>query len=242
MLKLYGMLCEHSTQGTCIRGENFHPGPPWKHPVRFGIPDTEALQSLSPVYASLFNDTIADLQEIPGFEKSDYDYSSFEKANQMLYDSSIVAQRLLAFRPYMSSRGMELLHPTIRATFETAEANAFDAVRAYEDIFYLAQHKRDTEEQFKKIDILVVPATVCHWTASELAEDPIGRNKVMGKFTNFVNLLDLCGISVPTRTWRSVNGNTMSFGVTIIGQAGKDTEMMEMGRKIMSLASLTQDG
>ena len=63
------------------------------------------------------------------------------------------------------------------------------------------------------------------------------RNKVMGKFTSFVNLLDLCGISVPIRTWRSANNKIMSFGVTIIGQAGKDTEIMEVGRRITELLS-----
>jgi allophanate hydrolase len=59
----------------------------------------------------------------------------------------------------------------------------------------------------------------------------------MGKFTSFVNLLDLCGVSIPARTWRSANGKTMSFGVTIIGQAGKDTEILDIGKKITELLS-----
>jgi allophanate hydrolase len=209
--------------------------PPWNGPVRIGIPAAEALKCLSPVYASLFQETIAAVFSNAGFTSTEFDYNPFERANQMLYDSSIVAQRLLAFRNYTSSHGLELLHPDIKTTFETAQANSFDAVKAYEDIFQLAQHKRDAEAEFKTIDIIILPSTVCHWTMSELEEDPMERNKVMGKFTSFVNLLDLCGISVPVRTWRSANDKTMSFGVTIIGQAGKDTEIMDVGRRITEL-------
>ncbi|KAI5263822.1 hypothetical protein E4T47_08901 [Aureobasidium subglaciale] len=206
---------------------------PWSDSVRFAIPDDEDLQSLSPTYAGLFDDAVANIQQRPDFVKTNFDYSIFRKANQMLYDSSIVAQRLLAFQPYIRSEGLEKLHPAIKVTFESAAANAFDATRAYEDIFTLAHYKRLAEEEFKKIDIIIVPSTVCHWTMAELEEEPMERNKVMGQFTNFVNLLDLCAISIPAGTWKSCNGKLMSFGVTVIGQAGKDNEIMEVGRKLM---------
>ena len=208
---------------------------PWSDPIRVGVPCDEALEALSPSYAKLFRDFVANLYKGPGFAKEPFIYDSFESANQMLYDSSIVAQRLLAFEDYTSTHGWEMLHLDIKTTFESARANKFDAVKAYKDIFSLAQHKRDAEAEFMKIDILIVPSTVCHWTTSELHEDPMGRNKVLGKFTNFVNLLDLCGISVPVGSWESANGKAMSFGVTIIGQAGKDAEILAVGEKIMAL-------
>jgi len=43
----------------------------------------------------------------------------------------------------------------------------------------------------------------------------------MGKFTNFVNMLDLCAVSVPVGWWENKNGRDLPFGVTVIGQAGK---------------------
>jgi allophanate hydrolase len=208
---------------------------PWSSPIRIGVPYDETLQALSPSYARLFRDSIAVICNHHEFAREQFDYSPFESANQMLYDSSIVAQRLLAFDDYTSSHGLEMLHPDIKLTFESARANKFDAVKAYKDIFSLAQHKRDAEAKFTKIDVLIVPSTVCHWTMSELEEDRMGRNKVMGKFTNFVNFLDLCGISVPVGSWKSSNGKTMSFGITIIGQAGKDSEILAVGKKILKL-------
>lgn len=209
----------------------------WNSPIRVGVPCDEALQVLSPSYARLYHGSVARICDNPEFVKGQCDYGPFEKANQMLYDSSAVAQRLLAFEDYISSQGLELLHPDIKVTFESAQANAFDAIKAYKDIFSLAQHKRDAEVEFTKIDILIVPSTVCHWTLSELEEDRMGRNKVMGKFTNFVNLLDLCGITVPVGSWQSASNKTMSFGVTIIGQAGKDMEVLAVGKKIMEICS-----
>jgi allophanate hydrolase len=210
---------------------------PWGNPIRFGVPCTEALETLSPAYARLFRGTITALCGSADYVSKEFDYSPFESGNQMLYDSSIVAQRLLAFEDYTSSHGLEALHPAIKVTFESARANAFDAIKAYKDIFSLAHHKRNAETEFSKIDILIVPSTICHWTMAELEEDPMGRNKVMGKFTNFVNLLDLCAISVPVGTWQSVNDKNMSFGVTIVGQAGKDAEVLRAGKKVMELFS-----
>ena len=72
----------------------------------------------------------------------------------------------------------------------------------------------------------------------ELEEEPMSRNRVMGRFTNFVNLLDLCAVSVPVGWWKSKNGRDLPFGVTIIGQAGKDKDIMELGKRIMGMPKL----
>jgi allophanate hydrolase len=211
---------------------------PWHNPVRFGIPNPDALLHLSPAYAQLFQKVIADLEKVLGCINTEFDYTPFELANQMLYDSSIVSQRLLAFEPYIKSQGLESLHPAIKTTFETAIASSFSATHAYEDIFTLASHKRQAEIQFGKINALIVPSTVEHFSFAELEEEPMARNKMMGKFTNFVNLLDLCAVSVPVGWWRNQNGRDLPFGVTIIGQAGKDKEIMELGKKLMGIPRL----
>ncbi|KAL3460858.1 amidase signature domain-containing protein [Aspergillus heterothallicus] len=150
----------------------------------------------------------------------------------MLYGSSIVAQRLVAFDEYIQTHGLDKLHPVIKTIFEAS--SGFDAVRAYKDIFDLALYKRQAEQQFlQNMDVLIVPSTVTHFTVSEIDEDPIGRNKLMGSFTHFVNLLDLCAVAIPVGKWKNANGNLMPFGITLIGQAGRDEELMALGEKIM---------
>jgi allophanate hydrolase len=216
--------------------ETLPPRIPFPSTVRFGTPPADLLEVLSPAYAELFTQCIDALRSGLGWEKtSSFDYSPFQSANNMLYGSSIVSQRLVAFDAYLQTHGMEQLHPVIRSIFELS--SGFDAVRAYKDIFDLAAYRRQSALQFQKrhINVLVVPSTVTHFMVSEIDEDPIGRNKQMGSFTHFVNLLDLCAIAVPTGTWRNPKGNAMPFGVTLIAEAGRDKELMELGKRVMGL-------
>lgn len=211
---------------------------PWHNPIRFGVPPANQLGDLSPAYADLFGQGVTALENELGLTRAEFDYTLFEDANQMLYDSSIVSQRLLAFGPYTTVHGLESLHPAIKATFQAAADNNFSATRAYQDIFTLAYHKREAEIQFRNIDVLVVPSTVGHFTVAELEEEPMARNKVLGRFTNFVNLLDLCAVSVPVGSWKGKNGKELPFGVTVIGQAGKDKEVMALGERLMEMPKL----
>ncbi|KAL3478115.1 amidase signature domain-containing protein [Aspergillus californicus] len=207
--------------------------PGFPETVRFGIPPSDLLSVLSPAYTELFTQTVNGLSGPKiGFRKVDFVYKPFQAANDMLYGSSIVAQRLVAFDDYLRKHGTEQLHPVIKTIFESS--SGFDAVRAYQDIFDLALYKRQAAKQFEtSIDILIVPSTVTHFTVSEIEEDPIVRNKLMGSFTHFVNLLDLCAVAIPTGKWTNPNGNLMPFGITLIGQAGRDVELMNLGQRIV---------
>jgi len=202
--------------------------------IRFGVPPREVLGVLSPEYGRLFGEVVDGLGTKLGLVKREFEYAPFQKANDMLYGSSIVAQRLVAFDDYIAAHGLEKLHPVVRDIF--AASSGFDAVRAYKDIFALQGYRREAEKQFRDgIDVLVVPSTVTHFTVAEMEERPIERNKTLGTFTHFVNLLDLCAVQVPAGTWKNAKGNLMPFGVTLIGQAGRDEEMMELGREVMGV-------
>lgn len=212
--------------------------PVWPNPwpgarVRFGIPPHDLLDLLSPDYAALYEVVISMLKSRLGLLLSvSFDYSPFRAANDMLYGSSIVAQRLVAFDDYIGEHGLDELHPVVRDIFSAS--SGFDAVRAYQDIFALQAYRRLAEIQFRDcIDVLVVPSTVCHFTVAEMDEQPIERNRMMGTFTHFVNLLDLCAVAVPAGVWRNAKGAVMPFGVTLVGQAGRDEELMDVGRQLM---------
>ncbi|OAP57194.1 allophanate hydrolase [Fonsecaea erecta] len=211
---------------------------PWKDPIRFAIPPEDLLHDMSPAYAELFQNVVTALRSRSDWcvEAEGFDYAPFGAANQMLYDSSIVSQRLLAFEGYIKTWGLEHLHPAIQTTFRQAMDNRFSAERAYDDIFTLAGHRRQAEMQFRDhIDVLVVPSTIDHPTVAQLAEEPMARNKVLGRFTNFVNLLDLAAVSVPAGWWLNPGGKKMPFGVTVVGQAGKDRELMAFGQEVVRM-------
>ncbi|KIW19795.1 allophanate hydrolase [Exophiala spinifera] len=213
--------------------------------LRIGLPPQELLDSvLSPEYARLFERFTARLADLDIHVASEFDYAPFASANAMLYGSSIVAQRIVAFKDYLDRHGHDQLHPVIREIFESSAG--FDAVRAYQDIFDLASFRRLAAKQFRRgsgggsdgIDVLVVPSTATHPTVEEMLADPINLNKRLGSFSHFVNLLDLCAVSIPVTgaTWKSRRlGRDMPFGITLISLPGSDRRLLQLCQHLRNM-------
>ncbi|KFA71201.1 hypothetical protein S40288_03853 [Stachybotrys chartarum IBT 40288] len=212
--------------------------------VRYALPPSALVDAaLSEPYAALFNNVVRRLPSLSFLKpvkEFEFDYTPFASANAMLYGSSIVSQRIVAFKSYLDSQGRDGLHPVIRDIFGASDG--FDAVRAYEDIFTLAEYKRKAARQFRSsaspsrggIDVLIVPSTATHPTVAEILADPIELNKRLGSFTHFVNLLDLCAVAVPVGgTWTSKNGKAMPFSITLISTPGHDQDLLELGQRLM---------
>jgi allophanate hydrolase len=217
--------------------------------VRYGLPPQSLVDSaLSPPYASLFSRFLASLGKTEMILASTFDYAPFDQANNMLYGSSIVSQRIVAFKDYLDVHGFDKLNPVVKDIFEASAG--FDAVKAYEDIFTLKKYRRLAHKQFRdgpssapvdpeadeRIDVLIVPSTTTHPTVEEMLADPLALNKRLGTFTHFVNLLDLCAVSVPlTVSWKSNNGESMPFGVTLIALPGRDRDLLGLGKQLMMI-------
>ena len=56
--------------------------------------------------------------------------------------------------------------------------------------------------------------------------DPIQLNSRLGTYTNFVNLLDLCGLALPA----SMRPDGTPFGVTVLAPGGSDALLASLGR------------
>ncbi|KAI0477626.1 hypothetical protein GGR56DRAFT_638080 [Xylariaceae sp. FL0804] len=67
-------------------------------------------------------------------------YAPSDAANDLLYRSSIVAQRLEVFGAYIQEPGLDRLHPVTRAV--SSASVGYDAMRAYWGIFGLQRHRR----------------------------------------------------------------------------------------------------
>jgi allophanate hydrolase len=55
---------------------------------------------------------------------------------------------------------------------------------------------------------------------------PIALNASLGAYTNFVNLLDMAAIAVPTGQYHSGVG----FGITLMGPAGSDRSLIDLAK------------
>ncbi len=74
---------------------------------------------------------------------------------------------------------------------------------------------------------LVLPTAPFHPTIAEVALDPVGVNARLGRYTTFVNLLDLCAVSVPADP---VDG--LPFGVSFIGPAWTDVVQADLASRL----------
>jgi allophanate hydrolase len=59
---------------------------------------------------------------------------------------------------------------------------------------------------------------------AEIADEPIVRNALLGTYTNFVNLLDLCAIAVPG----GARQDGLPFGVSLVAAAGADRSLLPL--------------
>ena len=63
----------------------------------------------------------------------------------------------------------------------------------------------------------MLPTAPTIYTVEQVLADPIGLNSRLGTYTNFVNLLDLCGLAVPA----AMRPDGIPFGVTLLAPGGR---------------------
>ena len=72
-------------------------------------------------------------------------------------------------------------------------ARAPSAADAFAAFYKLEDLRRVRDHVFRQIDVLLVPTMPTVYTVEQVLADPIQLNSRLGTYTNFVNLLDLCG-------------------------------------------------
>lgn len=183
--------------------------------LRIGIPDAASIEFFGDgEQAVAFDAAVARLAEA-GAEIVAMDFTLFYDIARMLYDGVWVAERHTVIEAMMAEAPGEIL-PVIRTIAGKAEGmSATDCFRAF---YRLQELKTEALRRLTGIDLLCVPTIPTFYSLADLEADPIGPNSRLGTYTNFVNLLDLCGIAVPTG-WR---GDGRPANVTLLARAGHD--------------------
>ncbi|MEU1755151.1 allophanate hydrolase [Micromonospora matsumotoense] len=145
----------------------------------------------------------------------------FFAAGDLLYQGPWVAERLVALGEFLRTSPGSVL-PVTRAVLETGRRH--DAVDAFRGQHRLRELRARVDRLWQEIDVLVVPTVGTTFTLDEIAEDPIGRNATLGRYTQFANLLDLAAVSVP-------NGFTDAgrpASLTLVGPAFSDLTLARL--------------
>jgi allophanate hydrolase len=200
--------------------------------LRVGIPDAESLRfDGDKIQAMSFKASVAALVD-GGGEIIEIDFAPFFCVAELLYDGAWVAEREIAMANLLANTP-DAIHPVTREIVKPGlKLSAADAFRG---IYRLAEFKRTIAPVLETIDLLCVPTMPRFVTRTEIETDPIGPNALLGTYTNFVNLLDLCGLAVPT----APRSDGRPGSVTLLAKAGCDALLASVGRNIERLGGRT---
>ncbi|GLC42946.1 hypothetical protein PLESTB_000289000 [Pleodorina starrii] len=259
---------------------------------RFAVPTLEQLdwsgpggEALAAACASEFESATARLEAAGGRRVADFDFGPLMAVAAMLYGTSFVAERFSGIRAFLE-KGMPAAAATEKGSLERqsavvsderllpvtrhiiAGAGKFTATDVYDHMAQMAVLRARALDELSRVDLLLVPTALTHWTVAEVAEEEAAetpswsRNAKLGRFTNFVNLLDMCGIAVPSglvsydSAVLSENASeaerrraahlaatgptrvTLPFGVTLITKAWRDEWLWGVAAKMERLAGL----
>src|ERR1700729_3083690 len=192
--------------------------------VKLGVPlPGQRLFFGDTLSAKAYDEALARLTSL-GAKIIEIDIEPFYAAARLLYEGPWVAERYLAVKALIAS-SPESLHPVTRQIILAgAHRTAADAFAAF---YQLEELRRVRDHAFHAIDALVLPTAPSIYTVEQVLADPIQLNSRLGTYTNFVNLLDLCGLAVPA----ALHDGKTPFGITLLAPGGRDGLIAALGRR-----------
>jgi allophanate hydrolase len=199
--------------------------------ARLGVPETRQRVFFDDhAAATAYDRAIANAGAL-GAQIVEIDMAPFYETAQLLYEGPWVAERTIVVRRLLDS-SPDSIHPVTRQIIaQGARPSAIDAFLAF---YRLEELRRVSDAAFCTIDALLLPTIPTVYTVEQVLADPIRLNSRLGIYTNFVNLLDLCALALPS----SIRDDGLPFGVTFIAPAGHDTYLASIGRAFHANAKL----
>lgn len=162
----------------------------------------------------------------------EFDLEPFYETARLLYEGPWVAERYLVIKNLLAS-APDSIHPVTREI--TAAGARLTAAETFSALYRLQGLRKIAERTFANIDALVLPTAPTAYTIAQVLANPIELNSRLGTYTNFVNLLDLCGLAVPA----AMRADGIPFGITLLAPAGRDALLASIGRVFHADTKLT---
>ena len=153
----------------------------------------------------------------------EFDLEPFYETARLLYEGPWIAERYLVIRDLLTS-SPDAIHPVTREiTLPGARLSAADTFAA---LYRLQALRGVSERTFEGLDALVLPTAPTAYSTAQVLANPIELNSRLGTYTNFVNLLDLCGLALPS----AIRTDDIPFGITLLAPGGQDARLASIGR------------
>ncbi|WP_454690578.1 allophanate hydrolase [Achromobacter aloeverae] len=204
---------------------------PFPAAFRFGVPARPEFFG-DTLARDAFDQAVARLAALGGTPVP-VDYAPLAEAAGLLYESALVAERYAAVRDFFDARADAVIEP-VRSIL--AAGKSYDAAQVFQAQHRLRALGQQAAAMWRDIHVLCVPTAPTHCTLEAMAREPVQRNRELGQYTNFVNLLDYAALSVPA----SIRPDGLPFGITLIGRAGSDWQLADLGQRFHHDTGLTQ--
>jgi len=153
----------------------------------------------------------------------EFDLEPFYETARLLYEGPWVAERYLVIRDLLAS-APDSIHPVTREI--TAPGARLTAADTFASLYRLQALRRVAERSFANFDAMVLPTAPTAYSTAQVLANPVELNSRLGTYTNFVNLLDLCGLALPA----AMRTDDIPFGITLLAPAGHDAALASIGR------------
>ena len=185
---------------------------------KIGIPLAEEMQFFGDAWQQkAWEEAVKEIQD-RGNEVLEVSFAAFFEAARLLYEGPWVAERYLAVRELLEKQPEALLPITRKIIAHGRESSASDAFAAQ---YRLAELACQTRLVWETVDAICLPTVGAVYRRDEVEKEPLERNTDLGYYTNFFNLLDLCGVALPF----GQRGDGLPFGITLAAPAWNDASL-----------------
>lgn len=198
---------------------------------RFGVPSQIDWLG-DPLSPQAFEHARSLLSQLGG-RPQPINFDALIQAGTMLYESAIVAERYAAIRDFFDANEDQVIEP-VRTILRSGKA--YSAADLHSAQFELSKLSLLARTLWQQVDCLVVPTVIRPYTIAQMLADPLRLNRQLGIYTNFVNLLDMAAIAVPS----SIRADGLPFGITLIGPAGSDLMLARLAQTYHDATGLFQ--
>jgi allophanate hydrolase len=153
----------------------------------------------------------------------EFDLEPFYETARLLYEGPWVAERYLVIKSLLASSPEAIHSVTREIIIAGARLSAADTFAA---LYRLQALRKIASRAFTDIDALVLPTAPTVYSTAQVLANPLELNSRLGTYTNFVNLLDLCGLALPA----AIRPDDIPFGITLLAPAGQDAQLAGIGR------------
>jgi allophanate hydrolase len=189
------------------------PRAPARHAPKLAIPDVLEFDG-DRAAAAHFEQVVAQWRALGG-DVATFAFAPFREAAALLYDGPWIAERDAAVGAFIAEHP-DAVDPAVRAI--VADAARYSATDAFRASYRLRELVQEASAVLGRVDALLVPTAPTHPRLADIAREPIAANARLGRYVNFVNLLDLATVAVPAG--RRADG--LPAGFCLVGPAGSD--------------------